>query len=211
MEIEYICKYCGKECKNKNSLTQHEIRCKHNPNRIDMSYLNACHSVGHKGSNQFIKAKKLGLPIPKISETTRKKLSDSWTPLSDNAKIKIGNTIRKRMEEGCKIGFVFHHSSSISYPEQYFIELFEKENIPLKYHLQVSRYELDFYNKDLMKYVEIDGEQHYLESMIEHDKIRTEFLEQLGWKGMRIRWSVYQKGSYNDKQKIINDIKQFLS
>ena len=28
------CKYCGKECKNKNSLAQHEIRCKLNPNKI---------------------------------------------------------------------------------------------------------------------------------------------------------------------------------
>ena len=29
------CIYCGKECKNKNSLAQHEIRCKENPNRIN--------------------------------------------------------------------------------------------------------------------------------------------------------------------------------
>lgn len=28
------CKYCNKECKNKNSLAQHECRCKDNPNRI---------------------------------------------------------------------------------------------------------------------------------------------------------------------------------
>jgi hypothetical protein len=33
----YICKYCGKECKNKSSLTQHEIRCKENINRIKIS------------------------------------------------------------------------------------------------------------------------------------------------------------------------------
>ena len=31
------CKFCNKECKNKNSLAQHEIRCKLNPNRIDTS------------------------------------------------------------------------------------------------------------------------------------------------------------------------------
>ena len=30
----YICRYCGKLCKNKNSLTQHEIRCKNNPRKI---------------------------------------------------------------------------------------------------------------------------------------------------------------------------------
>lgn len=34
MEEQYICKYCGRICKNKNSLTQHEIRCKENPNHI---------------------------------------------------------------------------------------------------------------------------------------------------------------------------------
>lgn len=27
------CAFCGKQCKNKNSLTQHELRCKQNPNR----------------------------------------------------------------------------------------------------------------------------------------------------------------------------------
>lgn len=32
--MEYICKYCGRKCKNLNSLTQHEIRCHSNPNRI---------------------------------------------------------------------------------------------------------------------------------------------------------------------------------
>ena len=34
---DLFCKFCGKECKNKNSLVQHEIRCKENPNKI-----NAC-------------------------------------------------------------------------------------------------------------------------------------------------------------------------
>ena len=29
------CIYCGKLCKHKNSLAQHEIRCKENPNRLD--------------------------------------------------------------------------------------------------------------------------------------------------------------------------------
>lgn len=30
---DLVCKFCGKECKNKNSLVQHELRCKDNPNR----------------------------------------------------------------------------------------------------------------------------------------------------------------------------------
>lgn len=35
----YICKFCGKECKNKNSLAQHECRCKENPNRIESPFV----------------------------------------------------------------------------------------------------------------------------------------------------------------------------
>ena len=35
----YICKFCGKECKNKNSLAQHERRCKENPNRIESPFV----------------------------------------------------------------------------------------------------------------------------------------------------------------------------
>ena len=31
--MDFICKYCGKSCKNKNSLAQHEVRCKYNENR----------------------------------------------------------------------------------------------------------------------------------------------------------------------------------
>lgn len=35
----YTCKFCGKECKNLNSLAQHEIRCPKNPNRKDYNKL----------------------------------------------------------------------------------------------------------------------------------------------------------------------------
>lgn len=38
--IEFICKYCGKLCKNNNSLINHERLCKLNPNRQIISYNN---------------------------------------------------------------------------------------------------------------------------------------------------------------------------
>ena len=34
------CKYCGKLCKNKNSLAQHELRCNENPDRKDFEIWN---------------------------------------------------------------------------------------------------------------------------------------------------------------------------
>ena len=32
------CQYCGKECKNSNSLIQHEVRCKKNPQALILNY-----------------------------------------------------------------------------------------------------------------------------------------------------------------------------
>lgn len=31
---DLFCQYCEKQCKNLNSLKQHEIRCKENPNKL---------------------------------------------------------------------------------------------------------------------------------------------------------------------------------
>lgn len=54
-----VCSYCGKECKNVNSLRNHERCCPSNPDR---NYKNGM--LGKKGSNQFILAKERGLSIP---------------------------------------------------------------------------------------------------------------------------------------------------
>lgn len=34
VDKKVFCNYCGKQCKNKNSLVQHELRCKENPDHI---------------------------------------------------------------------------------------------------------------------------------------------------------------------------------
>lgn len=40
------CEFCGRVCKSINSLKQHQIRCKLNPDRIDLSYIS---KIPHKG------------------------------------------------------------------------------------------------------------------------------------------------------------------
>lgn len=87
-------------------------------------------------------------------------------PHTDEEKKKISEARRKYLQEHPeKVPYLLNHSSKMSYPEQYFKELFEKEHIPLQYHKQIGIYQLDFYNEDLMKYIEIDGETHSLESV----------------------------------------------
>lgn len=64
MEQEWNCKYCGKTCKNTNSLRNHERLCKLNPNRQFTKFSNKEWQKS-KGTNQYIKAKQEGKPIPK--------------------------------------------------------------------------------------------------------------------------------------------------
>ena len=211
----FICKYCGKECKNKNSLSQHEIRCKENPNKIPCSFdkINLLRKQGIiSGENQYTKAKRLGLEKPIMSEVTRKSIGNIWKGkhLPEEMKNKISKSCSKFYEEHPdKCSWVLSHSSKISYPEQYFKDLFEKEQINLKYHKQIGKYQLDFFNDEYKICVEIDGEQHYnSEKSIKRDKNRTLYLESLGWKVIRIRWSSYKTKTFEEKQEIINSIKQ---
>lgn len=202
------------------SLVQHEIRCRYNPDRIDISKALAGvykynHSDRHINTNKYIKAKQLGLPKPEVSEETRRKISTSTKGkkvVSEETKQKISKYRKDILSKNpYASSWLMNHSSKPSYGERYFIELFEKENIPLKYHKWVGRYQLDFYNEELKKYIEVDGEQHYSEKGIKHDIERTEYLKDKGWTGYRIRWSIYKAKTYEEKQLVINNIVKFLN
>lgn len=200
----YNCQYCNKECKNKNSLGNHETRCPHNPNR--KKFVNGM--LGKKGSNQYIKAKDLGLPKPEMSEETRAKISAAGIGRSpsDATKQILSEKRKKWLEENPdKIPYVVNHSSQKSYPETYFEECFAEivSNKEIQYH--VLRYQLDFANPSKKLYLEIDGEQHYVDKrIVEHDKKRTAKLAELGWHGIRIRWAEFKKLNPDEQKEVVN-------
>ena len=202
------CRYCNKECKNDNSLRNHERLCKSNPNR-QLTYFS--NHQDFKRSNQFIKAKELGLPVPEVSNETRRKQGEYWLGkhLSEETKKKQSNTMKKKIMEGTiEVGYLRYHSSKVSYPEEYFMEVFK--GIPYKYNYQVGLYQLDFAIPERKVYIEIDGEQHYTDKrIVEYDKERTSKLESLGWKCIkRVRWSKYQKLSEEEKSKYCEQLKE---
>lgn len=47
------CKFCSKECHNNNSLKQHEIRCKNNPDRKAFDQLKGYDGSSRKGKTKF--------------------------------------------------------------------------------------------------------------------------------------------------------------
>lgn len=84
------CKFCDKECKNANSHRNHERLCKLNPNRQEIKssgftlYNKQIKQGERTGTNQYVKAKQLGLPKPVISDETRKKISNNTKIASKN-------------------------------------------------------------------------------------------------------------------------------
>lgn len=85
MELESIkevileCIYCGRICKNKMSKVKHEMYCKLNENKRQTNFIKL-DDDGNRiilpKSNQYIKAKLLGLPKPQLSEESRLKRSE---------------------------------------------------------------------------------------------------------------------------------------
>lgn len=214
---ELICQYCGKICIGKNSLINHERFCKNNPNRVESNFVKFNKNRDHVWNKGLTKETdervRKGAENLKEAYSSGKIIShNKGITLSNEEKLRISKSRKLYLKEHPdKVPYLLNHSSKISYPEQYFINVFQNENIPLNYHKQFGLYELDFYNEEFKVYVEIDGEQHYLSQSIERDKIRNEYFKQLGWKGIRVRWAHFIKSSDEEKQNIIKKIKILLN
>lgn len=210
MEDIYICKHCGRECKNPNSLRNHERLCKLNPERdihslkmmeLNRNRWNSGHTAWNKGltkdsDERILKASKIlsekfsgengTFYGHKHSETTKKKISES----------------QKRNYEGISV-FSTAREHRQSYAEDYFDGIFQTA----KKQFVVSRFRLDYAWPDRKEYIEVDGEQHYTSEGIKHDAERTSILESLGWYcKKRIRWSEYQRLSKEEKENFIKSI-----
>lgn len=84
------CQFCGKEYFLYKPFLTHELICSENPDRIEKT-------KRKNVSNQYIKAKNLGLPPPEISEETRNKIS-----LASTGRIKTLEQ-RKILSEAMKL------------------------------------------------------------------------------------------------------------
>jgi very-short-patch-repair endonuclease len=196
----FICQFCGRETTNAGANKAHENRCELNPNPKPKSkkWLKAMEKRRGRGTNQYTKAKELGLPKPEISEETRKKISENSKKRkhSTETRKKISKSRRKYLTENPDMVpyKLNHYSKGSSYPQKYWRKILDKANIKYIEEYQIHTYQLDFALVEEKIDIEIDGEQHYLDPrIIESDKRRNEYLEKLGWKIIRVRWSEYKK------------------
>lgn len=210
LEDALFCKFCGKQCKNKNSLRNHERMCPQNP---DKTYRNKFNTLGCPSWNTGL-TKETDSRLLKASVTLSNNTKGiKRNPLSEQHKLNISAGMRKFLKDNPdKVPYKLNHSSTMSYPEQYFSKLFKNESFNFIYHYHIGMYELDFADIDKQVDIEIDGEQHYTDKrIVDSDIRRTEYLENLGWKIYRIRWSDFKKLSYEDRQLQIEKLKIFLN
>ena len=204
---EYKCKFCFRLCKNLNSLSQHECRCKLNDSRI-LCNGNFGKTKGYTAWNKG-KTKSTDDRIKAYSETIKLKYeSGELVPSflnrkhSERSKHLIKES-QQRNYENCSRWFTQIENRK-SYAEQYFEHIFPSA----KRNYHVNKYFLDFAWPEKMIYFEVDGEQHYSESGIAHDTKRTEVLKSLGWRIIsRCRWSHFKSLCEKEKQCYVNVLK----
>lgn len=110
-----------------------------------------------------------------------------------------------------KVPYKLNHSHKESYPEKYFTDVFDNNNIKYIKEFYTNGYFIDFVVGDKVG-IEIDGEQHYLDTnIITHDLIRYEKLNSENWKIIRIRWSEYQKMNFDNKKRFISELINYIN
>lgn len=98
------CKYCNRECKSLNSLKQHEIRCKENPNRIIIDFSKRTYeNASRKGINKGKRWINNGIISKWVNpELLPDYLNNGWKlGLDKNRKEKISNILTGKKMGKC--------------------------------------------------------------------------------------------------------------
>ena len=163
--------------------------------------------------NHYSKAKKLGLPKPEVSEESHLKRSISNKRLhTEETKKKISESRIKFLRENPDMVpyKLNHYSKGRSYAEEYWKVVLDSRDMIYKEQHQIGPYQLDFAFVDQKIDLEIDGDQHHLDKrVVESDKRRNQYLEELGWKTIRVKWSEYKKLT-NKNEYVDNVIKEIM-
>lgn len=103
------------------------------------------------------------------------------------------------------IPFIRNSAKNKSYPEKAFESILVENKITgWLYNHRVGRYVYDFAFPEIKLDIEIDGQLHFTEKGIRHDKIRDEFSKGIGWEVLRI--TAKDVKNRNKHQDILNRV-----
>lgn len=140
---DLFCQYCGKKCKNLNSLRQHEIRCKENPNKI--SNINKHPISGFKKYNERIKNGEINVwnkNLTKEDHPSIKKQGETYSQRAKDGIIFTGG-YRENAVKGCyKYGYYKGIRCDSSW-ELAFVVYCIENNIPIIRNTHRYKYEIN--------------------------------------------------------------------
>ena len=180
--MEYICKFCGKLCKNANSLRNHERLCKLNPEHQVSSWVKFNKEREHAWNKGL--TKETDERVKKQAETFSSNIKKGITKQYDHSLIWTEER-RKEQSERKKKLYAEHpekhpnvklagNHGKMTYPEQLAFDWLNEHSIKNEhnYHFvseQFNRY-VDFYLPDLNVFIEIDGEYWHKDKQKDIDK-----------------------------------------
>lgn len=190
------CDYCDSYFKNRRSLYAHYKVCEEK------------NKLPHDSNGHVISQKVLDGREARVK--TIKSLVDSGVleykghPHSEETKKRLSIARRNNIANGIGSTWI-NPSIKRSYAEQYFFDIFSKEGIQFDSNKWIGSYCVDFLFGNY--YLEVDGEQHYTEDGIQHDRERDCYLSDKGYFLIsRIRWSTYKAMKLDMKTKFVNDL-----
>lgn len=174
------CRFCGKECINKNSLVQHELRCSSNPNRIN-TVIDNFNNIGHKSWNRGL-TKETDSRVMQGAERMKegyksgrilRKIGYDNVSKRPEVRQKISNTCKEKAKRGewhtslAKDKHIDYNGTDLhcSWELRYAVYLDSlniswvrcKERFPYKYEDVVHYYTPNFYLPQTNEYIEIKG------------------------------------------------------
>lgn len=197
---DIFCRFCGKQCKNLNSLYQHETRCKNNPDRKDYMNLANYSSANFKGqtaeTNDIIRkvaeSNREGYASGRLVHPSKGKPS-SWLGKHHSEETKrrlseVGKYNSSNHLNGWKAGNSKIPNKYEEYAAKFLLEhkiLFEQE-VVISTHKKgikgvATYYQLDFLVNNSIN-LELDGSGHNFNN----DGVRDDFISTM-YKVYRIR------------------------
>ena len=177
-----VCKFCNKECKNLNSLRNHERLCKLNPEKqVSNLTVRQDKTPWNKGLTKDTDTRVMNNALL-VSESLKGKPSKTvWTEEMRKAKSEWRKQLHKdfpEMHPNCKLA---GNRKKMSYPEQVAFDFLTSHNVVFEHNKKIDKYYPDFVIGNTI--IEIDGAQWHDK---EKDKIRDEILSSYGYTVVRI-------------------------
>lgn len=195
------CEYCNSEFKTRRLLYAHHKTCEEKA------------KLPHDSRGHVISQNVLDGRVKRL-DTINKAIESgdlvyTGHPHSEESKRKLSIARHNNIVNGIGSTWI-NPSIKRSYAEQYFFDFFTKENISFESNKWIGHYCVDFCF-DSNVYIEVDGEQHFTDEAIEHDKEREAILLNLGYTCLdRIRWAHFKKLSSEEKHNYIKNLISLL-